>query len=106
MEAFKSDHIQKVLTKWKNDNYIELTTEANKILENLKIKHSKILEWDNYKIINRLSEHWDNRQSIQEKLTDEAINRVKTIELKEREDNESKEIIIADDIIGNNDRKK
>ena len=84
---------------------MELTTEANEVLENLKMRHRKILEWDNYKIINHLSEHWDNRKSIQEKLTDEAINRVKAIELKEREDNDTKEIIIDDDIIGNSDEK-
>ena len=36
---------------------MELTTDANEVLENLKMRHPKILEWDNYKIINHLSKY-------------------------------------------------
>ena len=90
IEAFKSDHIQSVLSKWEINDSMELTTEANNVLENLKIRHPKILEWDNYKIINRLSKHWDKRKSIQEKLTDDAINRVKAIDLEERQNDDIK----------------
>ena len=105
LEAFKSDHIQNVLSKWENDDSMELTVEANNVLENLKIRYPKILDWDNYKIINRLSEHWEIRKNIQEKITNDAINRLKAIDFHKREEDTEKVIKIDDNIIGNIDEK-
>ena len=72
------------MTKWEEDDHLALSTEAIEVLENLKIRYPKIINWDNYKFINHISKHWENRKKIQEKLTDNAIKRVKAIELKER----------------------
>ena len=57
--------------------------------------HPKIIGWNNNKLIHRISENWKDRKNIEEKLTDEAIKRVKTIDLSEREKSEKKEFLIA-----------
>ena len=82
-----------------------LTKKAIEVLENTKLQNPKILGWDNYKLINRLSEHWSDRKNIEEKITDEAIKRVKSIDLNERERDDTKEFLIEDDYIISNDEK-
>ena len=77
IDTFRSDSIQEVLKNWETTNHMKITKEAIEVLENTKIQNPKILSWDNYKLINRLSEHWSDRKNIEEKLTDEAIKRVR-----------------------------
>ena len=90
IDTFKSESVQKVFEEWEANNHMVITKEANEVLENIKMQKPKIMSWDNYKLINCLSEHWSDRKNIEEKLTDEAIKRVKTIDLKERESDDTR----------------
>ena len=89
IDAFKFEPIQNILKIWEKTNHIEINKEADDIIENIKFWNQKIMGWNNYKFINRISENWKDRQFIEEKLTDESIKRVKLIDLNERENDDT-----------------
>ena len=105
IDAFKLEPIQNALTKWEASNNMEISKEADEALENIKMQNPEILGWHNYKLINRLSEHWIDRKKIEETITDEAIKRVKATDLEERESNAPQKYEIKDEYIGNSEEQ-
>ena len=105
IDTFKSESVQNVLKNWEASNHMEISKKADEVLENVKIQNPKILGWNNYKLIHRLSEHWSDRKKIEEDFTDEAIKRVKAIDLKERESDDTRKFEIKDEYIGTDDEK-
>ena len=105
IDAFKFKPIQDILKIWETTNQVEINKEADEIIENIKFWNQKIMSWNNYKFIKRISENWKDRKSIEEKLTDNSIKRVKQIDLSERENDDTLNFKIKDEHIINNDEK-
>ena len=105
VDAFKLDPIKEVMEIWEETDELRITREADRMLENIKLLNPKIIGWNNTKILRRISESWVNRKNIEESLTDEAIERVKSIDLSERENSDTKEFLVKDDRIKNNGEK-
>ena len=91
IDAFKFKPIQDILKIWETTNQVEINKEADEIIENIKFWNQKIMGWNNYKFINRIS--------------DKSIKRVKLIDLNERENDDTLKFQIKDDHIINNDEK-
>ena len=103
IDAFKLDPIKEAMKIWEETNELRTTKEADGVLDNIKLFYPKIIGWSNTKLIRRISENWTNRKNIEELLTDKAIERVKSMELSERENSDTKEFLVKDDHIKNND---
>ena len=93
------------MENWEETDELRITREADRMLDNIKLLNPKIIGWSNAKLIRRIGENWTNRKNIEELLTDKAIERVKSIELNERENSDTKEFLVKDDHIKNNDEK-
>ena len=105
IDAFKFKPIQDIMKIWETTNQIAINKEADEVIENIKFWNQKIMSWNNYRFINRISENWKDRKSIDEKLTDKSIKRVKQIDLSERENDDTLKFKIKDEHIINNDEK-
>ena len=105
IDAFKIDPIKEVMEIWEETDELRITREADSMLDSIKLFNPKIIGWSNAKLIRRIGENWINRKNIEEKLTDEAIEKVKTIDLSERENSDTKEFLVKDDRIKNDGEK-
>ena len=92
---FLSVHIREILIKWEEDpsTPIILTEASNEVIDNLKFEYPKLQKWDNFKIINRISDNWENRDQIRADLNREVLEHTKSTDLKHREEMNPENII-------------
>ena len=79
LRAFLSVHIREMFTAWEKDisNPIIISEASNEVIENLKFDYPKLQKWSNTKIVNRISENWEDRNQIQIDLNKEILERAK-----------------------------
>ena len=62
---------------------ISITEASNEVIENLKFEYPKLQKWSNEKIVNRISDNWEDREQIQIDLNKEILDRAKSLDLKQ-----------------------
>ena len=77
--AFLSVHVREIFLEWEKDNLqpFGITEASKEAIDNLKFEYPNLQKWDYFKIMDRISENWVNRDIIQSELNKEVLENAK-----------------------------
>ena len=103
IKAFLSENVREVFSNWESNNLtsIESNKAVDLVLDYIRMEFPRISDWNNKKLLARISKNWSDRINIQASLNSETLNKVKVREFEERINTNN--ILTINDKVENND---
>ena len=97
--AFLSVHVREIFLEWEKDNLqpFGITEASKEAIDNLNFEYPNLQKWDYFKIMDRISENWVDRDIIQAELNKEVLENAKSTDLNQREEMNPDNVIEIDE---------